>query len=245
MRFAAIADIHGNLSALDAVLADIAAQGVSRIVNLGDCLSGPLDPGGTAARLMALDLPTVRGNHDRWLGAREDRTEWERQAAQVDDAARAWLSALPPTRVWEGVFLCHATPQDDLSYWLHHPTPEGWMRPAGAEEAAAPARGRGEDLLLCGHTHLMAAVRLPGGQLVVNPGSVGCPAYCDDKPWPHRAEARATQAHYAILEHKESGWDVGFRLVSYDARPMIARAEAAGATAWARALTSGFADWGG
>lgn len=245
MRFAAIADIHGNLAALEAVIADIAAQGVEAVVNLGDCLAGPLDPAGTAARLMALDWPTVRGNHDRWMGTGEDHSQWDRDAApHVGPAERAWLEALPPTRVWRGVFLCHATPGDDLSYWLHHATPEGGMRPATAAEATAPAEGRGESLLLCGHTHLAAAVRLPSGQLVVNPGSVGCPAYFDDQPWPHRAEARATQAQYAILERRPAGWDVTFRLVPYDPGPMIARAEAAGAGYWARALATGFADWG-
>ena len=65
MRLAVIADIHGNLLALEAVLAHIAARGITRIVNLGDCVSGPLCPAETAARLMALAMPTVRGNHDR------------------------------------------------------------------------------------------------------------------------------------------------------------------------------------
>ena len=59
MRFAAIADIHGNASALEAVLADIAAQGIVDIVNLGDSLSGPLEAGRTADILSPLGLPTV------------------------------------------------------------------------------------------------------------------------------------------------------------------------------------------
>lgn len=245
MRFAAIADVHGNSSALEAVLADMAALGVGQAVNLGDCLSGPLDPAGTAARLMALDLPTVRGNHDRWLGTGQGMSRWDEDAAPLIGAAeRAWMTGLPPVLTWRGVFLCHATPGDDLSYWLHHATPEGWMRPATAQEAAGPAEGIGAELLLCGHTHIQAAVRLPSGQMVVNPGSVGCPAYFDDAPWPHRAEARAPQAHYAILERRPAGWDVTFRLVPYDPAPMIARAEAAGAGYWARALATGFADWG-
>ena len=244
MRFAAIADIHGNLSALEAVLEDIARQGIAQVVNLGDCLSGPLDPAGTAARLRPLGLPTVRGNHDRWLGTGSGGGRWEQDAeALVTGDVRDWLARLPEVLDWQGIFLCHATPQDDLSYWLHHATPEGWMRPATAAEAAAPAAGLGAELFLCGHTHLQAAVRLPGGQLVVNPGSVGCPAYSDDAPWPHRAEARATQAHYAILERRPAGWDVTFRLVPYDPAPMIARARAAGSPEWATALATGFADW--
>src|SRR2546423_1906731 len=67
MKIAAISDIHGNLPALDAVLADIAAQGVDVTVNLGDILSGPLWITETADRLRALDLPTLAGNHERQL----------------------------------------------------------------------------------------------------------------------------------------------------------------------------------
>ncbi len=67
MRLAVISDIHGNLLALEAVLADIAERGVDAIVNLGDCVTGPLWPRETFERLAELDLPTVRGNHDRWI----------------------------------------------------------------------------------------------------------------------------------------------------------------------------------
>jgi hypothetical protein len=56
-RFAVLSDIHGNLSALEAVLAGIASRSVSQIVNPGDHLQGPLDPVGTAERLIKLDLP--------------------------------------------------------------------------------------------------------------------------------------------------------------------------------------------
>ena len=67
MRFAAISDIHGNSAALRAVLDDIAALGVYRVVNLGDHLSGPLDPRGTAEILMASGMTSIRGDQDRIL----------------------------------------------------------------------------------------------------------------------------------------------------------------------------------
>lgn len=67
MRFAAIADVHGNHLALEAVLADIKAQGIDTVVNLGDCFSGPLEAGLTADLLIPLNALTVRGNHDRAL----------------------------------------------------------------------------------------------------------------------------------------------------------------------------------
>ncbi|MGD8106027.1 metallophosphoesterase family protein [Pantoea sp. FN0302] len=67
MKLAVISDIHGNLPALDAVLADIQSQGVDKIVNLGDIVSGGLFPAETADRLIPLNIPTIRGNHERQL----------------------------------------------------------------------------------------------------------------------------------------------------------------------------------
>lgn len=67
MRFAAVADIHGNALALEAVIEDLQREGIDQIVNLGDVLSGPIDPAGVAERIIPLGWPTVRGNHDRYL----------------------------------------------------------------------------------------------------------------------------------------------------------------------------------
>ena len=67
MKLAVISDVHGNVLALEAVLADIAGLGVDATINLGDHLSGPLWPSETAALLMAAALPSIRGNHDRAL----------------------------------------------------------------------------------------------------------------------------------------------------------------------------------
>ena len=67
MRFAAIADVHGNYLALEAVMADIRAHGIDEIVNLGDMASGALDARRTLDTLMALDAVNMLGNHDRYL----------------------------------------------------------------------------------------------------------------------------------------------------------------------------------
>ena len=75
MKLAVISDIHGNLLALRAVLADIARQGVDQTVNLGDILSGPLQPAETADLLMTCNFPTIRGNHERQLLALLDRPD--------------------------------------------------------------------------------------------------------------------------------------------------------------------------
>ncbi len=110
MRFAAIADVHGNYLALEAVLADIWAQEISDIVNLGDMASGPLDARLTMEILTSLDATHVLGNHDRYLIEKkpEDMGSWDRPAyAQLDAHHLNWLRSLPATRVFrEEVYLC-------------------------------------------------------------------------------------------------------------------------------------------
>src|SRR3981081_1222098 len=117
MRFAAIADVHGNHLALEAVVADIRAQGINEIVNLGDMASGPLDARRTMDALMALDAVHVLGNHDRYLIDRppEKMGSWDRPAhAQLDHRHLDWPGAGAPTLVFrDRVFLCPATPQSD------------------------------------------------------------------------------------------------------------------------------------
>src|SRR3954452_25377625 len=90
MRFAVIADVHGNYLALEAVLADIRAQGVSEIVNLGDMLSGPLDARRTIEILMQLYAVLVLDNHARYLLDRppEKMGSWDRQAHAALNAAQ-------------------------------------------------------------------------------------------------------------------------------------------------------------
>src|SRR5689334_7656531 len=174
MCFAAIADVHGNYLALEAVLADIRAQGIGEIVNLGDMASGPLDARRTMDALMSLDAVHVLGNHDRYLIDRppEKMGSWDRPAhAQLDARHLDWLRAVPPTLVFRGeVFLCHATPADDELYWLEEVLPDGVLAMAALEAIEAAAQGIAQSLILCAHTHLARAVRLSDGRMIVNPG---------------------------------------------------------------------------
>ena len=194
MTFAAIADIHGNLPALEAVLSDIARRRVAQIVNLGDLLSGPLWPADTADRLQALDLPTIAGNHERQLltlpfeqmGPSDQYT-----IRAISQSQLAYLRALPATLTYYDALLCHGTPQSDLAYFLHQRRPDV-VHPATVEQIEAQAtRAR---LTLCGHTHLPGQVRLADGRLIVNPGSAGLPAYTDDSPYPHSMQAGTPHA---------------------------------------------------
>src|ERR1051325_1925477 len=120
MRIAVLSDIHGNLLALEAVLADLSLQSPDLVVNLGDHVSGPLEAASTADLLMSQrHWIQIRGNHDRQVTehAPDAMGLSDRAAAsQITDEHRAWLRALPPTTlVADDVLLCHGTPDSDLN----------------------------------------------------------------------------------------------------------------------------------
>ncbi len=246
MRIAALSDVHGNLGALDAVLADVASQAVDVTVNLGDLLSGAVAPRETADRLIALDLPTVRGNHERQVLtlAAEQMGASDRLAHEtITSEHRAWLATLPLTlAVSPGVLAFHGSPSDDLAYLLETVEASG-ARPATQREVldrlGAYAASASWSLLLCGHTHLQRLMRLDSGGVVVNPGSVGWSAFDDDLPYPHVMEAGTPHARYAVVDDATGRWEVDFRAVDYDWEHAAELAEANHRPDVARALRTG------
>jgi putative phosphoesterase len=242
MKIAAISDIHGNLAALDAVLADIHSVGVDLIVNLGDILSGPLYPAQTADRLMPLGLPTIRGNHERQIldGDHMPMGLSDRFAFDaLKDGHLTWLASLPTSLELEhDVLLVHGTPGNDLAYFLETVEPSG-CRPATRDEVRHRINDAAATLILCGHTHLQRSMRLDGGPLIVNPGSVGLQAYEDVHPFPHRVEMGSPHARYALITRNAFEWDVVFRAVEYDWHAASTLAASNGRPDWAVALQTG------
>lgn len=244
MRLAVLSDIHGNIAALEAVLADIARRDVDRVVNLGDALSGPFDARATADRLIALDLPTMRGNHDRQLFDRpKDKMGlWESWC--IDDLTEehiTWLRSFPLTLERDGVLLCHGTPESDEENWLDQRGPDQRLIARDMEAVEARAQGTKAELMLCGHTHTPRVVRLADGRMIVNPGSVGCPAYLDTRMTPHFThQTGSPDARYAVLERSPAGWTADLIALPYDASPMADLARAKGAESWAQAVTVGW-----
>jgi predicted phosphodiesterase len=243
MRIAVLSDVHGNLPALDAVTADIAGRDADVVVNLGDLLSGAVQPRETADRLMDLDLPTVAGNHERQLlTLSPDRMSASDRLAHdtLTDRHREWLAGLPLTlQPAVGVLAFHGSPTDDLVYLLESVGPDG-ARPATRDEVIERLGAAADvPLLLCGHTHLQRSMRLPTGALVVNPGSVGWPAYDDDRPYPHVMEAGTPHARYAVADDGSGRWDVEFHAVDYDWERAATIAESNGRADVARALRTG------
>ena len=244
MQLAVISDIHGNSDALDAVLTDIRRRGVETIFNLGDSFSGPLDAAGTAERLAALNLPTVRGNHDRLLVDQpvEDMGAWEQWTiGDLSGATLDWIRSLPLTLTIGDVFLCHATPQRDDENWLNRRGADHRISARDLTAIEPHAAGLSASMILCGHTHTPRSVRLPDGRRIVNAGSVGCPAYRDTRMEPNFIHQEGgPDARYAIVERVDDDWIVDLISVPYDASRMIEHARARGAETWAQALETGW-----
>lgn len=243
MRIAALADIHGNADALAAVLADVATQGADAVVVLGDHFSSPLDAAGTWEQLRGLDARALRGNHDRYLLDRPRAAMAPSDAVAHDalpPAALDWLAGLPAHLHLDGVLCCHGTPAADDRYLCERITTDGGVALRDAPAIAADLAGVDADLILCAHSHLPRALRLPDGRQVVNPGSVGCPAYRDDAPVPHVVQAGFPEASWAMLDAGPGGWTVIFRRVAYDSRRMVALARARGRDDWVQALATGW-----
>ena len=256
MKYAVLSDIHGNLPALQAVLADVELRGADVIVNLGDILSGPLQPAETADFLMARDFVTIAGNHERQLlQARAspdiDPIGSDGYAAMKTGAGHAaWIRGHPAFHWLEpDVLMVHGTPGSDLVYWLETVTPDlgangaPGMRAASVDEvsqrlAAGDPRATQASLVLCGHTHVPRAVQC-GATLIVNPGSVGLQAYEDTHPHPHRAENGSPHARYALVERAAAGWRIEHRAIAYDWDAVARIAAANGRPDWAYALTTG------
>lgn len=245
VEVAVISDIHGNRWALEAVLGDIERRGIRDIVNLGDSLYGPLAPAETAEMLLPLVLPTVRGNEDRLVieavsEAAKSPTLCHVQR-QLTQRHLDWLASLEESAVaYEHFRAFHGAPGRDDEYLLQEVT-EKRVRPRAPERLTARLASVEQPVVLCGHDHVPRTVRLPGSKLIVNPGSVGLPAFVDELPYPHVMEARTPHARYGVVRRTEGEWRAELVAVGYDWESAAALACENGRPDWAWWLRSGCA----
>lgn len=242
MRIAVLSDIHGNLPALLAVVADLSRRGADLVVNLGDSLSGPLSPKETADYLKAQSWVHLAGNHERQLlsGNPADLCPSDAYAySRLDASDLEWAATLRPSAALdEDLLLCHGTPHSDSTYLLETVEPDG-VRLATQEEVAERLGSVNARVILCGHSHVPRKVRTPTGQLVVNPGSVGLQAYDDDLPFYHVVATGSPEARYALVEGRGDSWSATLISLPYDHAPMARLAAKNGRGDWAEALSTG------
>lgn len=224
MRIGVIADIHGNLVALEAVLSVLARDGLDRLVCLGDVATLGPRPTEVLARLRDLACPIVMGNTDAWLLAppRPDRaapmrdlTTWT--AAQLTDADRAFIRAFPPTLTIPlasdaALLCCHGSPR---SY--------DEVIAATTPDAALDAMLSGHDeatVVVGGHTHVQL-VRRHRARLIINVGSVGLPGIGPGTP-DLPVNRDVAWAEYGILELSEGRTGIELRRLPLDLEQVLA-----------------------
>jgi diadenosine tetraphosphatase ApaH/serine/threonine PP2A family protein phosphatase len=209
MRYLVLTDIHANLEALEACLADAAPHAYDRTLVLGDLVGYGADPNAVIERLRDLDpLALVRGNHDKVACGLEPPDGFNsvaRSAVQwtfdeLTEAHRTWLAQLPqgPQQISDALEICHGSPFDEDAYIFDE------------LDAARALKASGRPLCMFGHTHCPAAFELSsegidgagptadssvqlvdGSKYLMNPGAVGQPrdgdpraayAIVDDSP---------------------------------------------------------------
>jgi putative phosphoesterase len=210
VRIAVLSDIHGNLVALDAVVADIRQQSPDEVWCGGDIAWGGPWGKECIARVRDEDWPTVKGNCDVWITGDPQTLEDEGDRREVADIAAAhnlgdddvqWLLNLPLGHSAAGsLLLVHGTPQSPFAA----PEPDGAPAEFKSYEGVA-------SVVVYGHVHVAFSRRLPDGTTVCNPGSVGLPK--DDDT-----------ASYLLIDRVGPDWVFRLRRVEFDREAAIAAA---------------------
>lgn len=240
MKIAALADVHGNMPALEAVLADAARQGVDAFIVAGDVTSGP-EPQAAVNAVRSLPGWTIRGNHEAYyldyqrgtmpLGPAESKQwapmRWSYE--QLTPETLAYLASLPEQRVvtpapGAPIHVVHGSPHSDREslYPDRVPTALDVHARAGALPHRDTIPPLGERIagieapvLICAHTHI-PWVQRENGCLVINTGSAGMSLTGDPR------------AYYALLTWTGEAWTVVHRAVAYDQAEFQRRCEDSG-----------------
>ena len=221
-RLAVLADIHGNLPALEAVIADMQGEDVDQVVVAGDLINGGPFSRQVLERVFDLGWVAIRGNHEHYLlehasrvnGAGTGRKQLCCTTLLQEQLGQAWIDRIavmpdelglrfadaPPLRV------VHGAPGDPF---------RSVTRLSDDEEARATLDGVREGCVVSGHCHIPFLRRL-ADWTIINPGPVGTPM--DGIP----------DACYALLEGNEAGWQVEHRRVPVDLAPLYAEFERQG-----------------
>lgn len=214
---AVIADLHGNLSALEAVLADLERVQPDRIVVAGDFVNRGPQSGAVLDRMIPLGFPSISGNHDTWLASLarglSHPAEWEtswwtpvrRAVAELTPDHLAYLDTLPFSLRVElpgaaPVRIVHGSPRNAR---------EGMGRLRSDQDVAAALAGVVEETVIAAHIHYPYERHVAGRHVIVI-GAVGCPFNGD------------VNAQYGLFTWDGSAWRFEHRSVPYDHAPLYA-----------------------
>jgi protein phosphatase len=211
-RVAILADIHGNIEALRAVLSDVTRHAPDMSIFAGDLAMGGADPEAVIAQVQALQAPAILGNGEMdIINASHSAAVWT--AERIGTAGVDFLRTLPfshritppnGTSPENDLLIVHATPRDCLDFLLLEQSPSNTAIPVTPEhEAIEMLCGEKADLIVYGHIHIPSK-GIVVGQRVVSVGSIGFPFDKD-----HRAA-------YAIATWENNTWEIQHHRVAYD-----------------------------
>jgi predicted phosphodiesterase len=212
MRVAIISDLHGNTFALEAILEDIAKQGVDQIIVAGDSVNGHPNSKQCWDLVMALGCPVLQGNHEQYmyrLGTEAAEPEWTQERfqtiryfhSQFSSSDLEKMRVLPFTYSLPDLLVCHATPGDAFKSLFSHSSK------LELEQAFA---GTSETCIVRGHNHNWFTTQWKERTLH-SIDAAGLPLSKNGKPI----------APYAILSLQKT-WSLEKRLVTYDHQAAVA-----------------------
>ncbi|WP_270394149.1 metallophosphoesterase family protein [Bacillus paranthracis] len=240
MKIAIISDVHGNSHALKAVLEDIKHRKAEMIINLGDSLYGPLDPLGTIEILMKNEMIHIKGNCDRmlWEPIQGQSATLTFVQNQLTENHIDWLQQHPSQYIVDDILFCHGTPTSDEVYLLEEMDENGAVLKS-EKNIMNQLQNIEQKIIVCGHTHIPRVVYLANGKIIINPGSVGLPAYKDELPIVHKMESGTPHAKYVVIEKVSGEWIIEQISVSYNWEEAARLAVQQERYDWAQALKTG------
>jgi predicted phosphodiesterase len=203
MRLAVLADVHGNLQALEAVLEHAQQQNIDDIIVAGDLLIGLADSRACWDLATSLNIKMIRGNHERYLvDFGTERLDWSGErfrpiawaAKHFSQEEKEQVAALPPHLSFDNLLIVHASYQSD--YDVVKPN-------TSVDELETMFAGSTEPFIIRAHNHVKFSLSFKGRQLE-SIGSAGLPL------------DGLAKADYVILEQSNHTWNITPHALDYD-----------------------------
>ena len=227
MRFAFISDIHGNLQALDLVLADLEHARIDQLVCLGDIASLGPQPREVIARLQQLDLPTIMGNHETYLlnpSLTDNHHPWLR-ATELWCLSQLTTDDLNYLASFKSQFCYQASNTSILCFHGSPRSNEEFLHPNASTELLDEVfTGHAAKIMIGGHTHIQM-VRHHRRITLLNPGSVGMPF---EFPMTGPNQHAIRRAEYAIVDIADDRFSIDLHQLPIDFEHLAQVARASG-----------------
>jgi predicted phosphodiesterase len=233
MKIALISDIHGNIPALEAVFKSIMDKGISEIYNLGDTCYGPLWPEETVNLIINNNIKSIMGNSDEDIIKYSLKNETVKYTiSKLSENSKNWINALPDIYEDEKITLFHGSPNNKNKYFFENIINEQIIIKEN-NEIKRNIKNIETKYICFGHSHLERIVKIDN-QILINAGSVGLPAYSEDKP-KHKIETYNNYAKYVIINNN----NVEIYNVEYDYKSSSRKAKENNRSDWSKYIENG------